>query len=175
MSRRFLIGMYDHEHKVLEAVQGLRKDGWQVHDVYTPYPVPGMDKALGLKHSRLGWVTAMGALGGALGVGGTEIYVAVIAWPVNIGGRPMASLPAFFPPVFEIAVLGAALSTVGALLWVSGLFPGSTPRLEIPDVTNNRFGVALDADQAPKAAEKIAAFLRGSGAVEVLERQEVEQ
>jgi hypothetical protein len=170
MSRRWLVGVYEKEESLLAAIGSLRQGGWLIHDAYTPYPVPGMDKALGLKHSRLGWVTFIGAMSGALGMGLTEIYVAVIAWPVNIGGKPAASLPAFFPPVFEAGVLAGALGTVGALLWVSQLFPGQEVEIEIPDVNDHRFAVALDADQAPQAAEKIRALLEKTGASEILEK-----
>ena len=175
MSRRWLVGVYEKEEALLSAIGSLRQDGWLIHDAYTPYPVPGMDKALGLKHSQLGWVAFIGAMSGAIGMGLTEIYVAVIAWPVNIGGKPAASLPAFFPPVFEAGVLAAALGTVGALLWVSKLFPGQEVEIEIPDVNDHRFAVALDADQAPQAADKIRALLQKTGATEILERAEKQE
>lgn len=168
---RWLVGVYEDEGALLGAVTSLRQGGWRVHDTYTPYPVPGMDKALGLKHSRLGWVAAIGGLVGVVGMAATELYVAVIAWPVNVGGKPNASLPAFFPPVFEFGVLLSALSVVGALLWVSRLFPGQEPDIAIPDVNEHRFAVALDADQAPQAADKIRALLAKTGALEVLEKQ----
>jgi hypothetical protein len=170
MSRRFVVGYFEREDALLQAVKGLRAEGWNVHDVYTPYPVPGMDEALGLTHSWLGWVTFIGGMSGALGMLATEIYVAVIAWPVNIGGRPNASLPAFFPPVFEAGILIGALSTVGALLWVCNLFPGQFLELDTPTVTDDGFAVALDADQAPNAGEKIAGTLRGRGAFNVSEQ-----
>jgi hypothetical protein len=175
MSRRFLVGIFEDDASTLEAVKEIRQAGWLVHDVYSPYPVPGMDKALGLAHSRLGWVAFIGSMAGVFGMLGTELYVAVIAWPVNIGGRPFASLPAFFPPMFEAGVLCAALGTVGALFFVSRLFPGQEVEIEIPGVNDHRFAIALDADQAPQAAAKIQAQLKKSGAVEVLEKQGVAQ
>lgn len=171
MSRRWLIGIYDKESGLLAAVRDLRQAGWLVHDVYSPYPVPGVDEALGLRHSRLGWVTFLAAMASVLGMLATELYVAVIAWPVNIGGRPLASLPAFFPPVFEAGVLAAALATVAALFYVCRLYPGQEPEIEIPDINDHRFAVALDADQAPQAADKIQALLKQSGALEVLDKQ----
>jgi hypothetical protein len=168
---RWLVGVYEDEGALLDAVKALRADGWLVHDTYSPYPIPGMDKAMGLKHSRLGWVAALGGVAGVVGMAATEIYVSVYAWPVNIGGKPNASLPAFFPPVFEAGVLLSALSVVGALLWSSKLFPGQEPDIVIADVNEHRFAVALDADQAPNAADKIRARLAKTSAVEVLEKQ----
>jgi len=170
MIRRFVVGTFEKEDALLRAVKGLRAQGWRVHDVYTSYPVPGMDEALGLSHSWLGWVTFVGGMSGALGMLATELYVAVIAWPVNIGGRPNASLPAFFPPVFEAGVLLAALSTVGTLLWISNLFPGQVPELDLPGATDDRFAVSLDADQAVGAGEKIAQALKAGGATGVAEQ-----
>src|SRR5665213_3581063 len=112
MSRRFVVGYFLEDSILVKAVKGLRADGWQVYDVYTPYPVPGMSEALDLKHSPLGWVAFINGMGGALGMLALELFVAVLAWPVNVGGRPNASVPAFFPPVFEAGVLGAAVATV---------------------------------------------------------------
>ena len=77
--------------------------------------------------------------------------------------------------MFEAGVLAAALGTVGALLYVCRLYPGQDVEIEIPDVNDHRFAVALDADQAPQAAAKILAQLRKSGAVEVLDKQGVAQ
>jgi hypothetical protein len=175
MSGRYVIGYFTKEAPLLKAVKALRADGWRVHDVFTPYPVPGMDEALGLEHSWLGWVAFIGGMGGALGMMGTAIYVAVYAWPVDIGGRPMASIPAFFPPTFEAGVLAAALLTVGALLGLTRLFPGQEPDFAMPSVTDDRFAVVLDGGQAPNAGPKIAAALKAKGAVEIDEQDMAEK
>ncbi|MGH7441246.1 MAG: DUF3341 domain-containing protein, partial [bacterium] len=152
------------------AVKALRAQGWAVHDCFTPYPVPGLDDAMELPHSQLGWVAFISAMVGAFSMLALELFVAVYAWPVNIGGRPNASIPAFIPPFFEAGVLNCALTTVLALMAVCQLYPGKEPRFELPRSTDDRFAVVLDADQAPGACDKIIAALKAGGALDVGEQ-----
>ncbi len=174
MSRRFVVGYFLEDHSLIQAGKGLRAEGWKVFDVYTPYPVPGMSEALDLKHSPLGWVAFINGIGGALGMLALEVYVAVVAWPVNVGGRPNASIPAFFPPVFEDGVLSAAVTTVLALFYLCKLYPGQAPKLDLPTATDDRFVIVLDADQSAGAGDKIIQALKNRGAVEVGEQSIVE-
>jgi hypothetical protein len=167
MSRNFVVGYFEADGPALKAVKALRAEGWKVQDVYTPFPVPGMDDALGLEHSFLGWVAFVNGMGGALGMLALELFVSVIAWKLDVGGRPNASIPAFFPPVFEAGVLSAAVTTVLALFWVCKLYPGQTPALDLPRTTDDRFAIVLDADQSAGAGDKIIQSLKKHGAVEV--------
>ncbi len=170
MSRRYVVGYFEEDGRLIRAVKELRDQGWAVADCFTPYPVPGLDEAMGLEHSYLGWVAFVAAMVGAFGMLALELFVAVYAWPVNIGGRPNASIPAFIPPFFEAGVLNCALTTVGALLAVCKLYPGREVPADLPRTTDDRFAVVLDADQAPGAADRITAALKRVGALEVTEQ-----
>jgi Protein of unknown function (DUF3341) len=170
MSRRFVVGYFLEDASLLKAVKALRAEGWSVYDVFTPYPVPGMDEALDLPHSFLGWVAFINGMGGALGMLALALFVSVIAWPLDVGGRPDASIPAFFPPIFEAGVLSAGVTVVLALFWVCDLWPGQSPKLDLPTTTDDRFAIVLEAEQAHGNSDQIIAALKSRGAVEVGEQ-----
>ncbi|WP_224242798.1 DUF3341 domain-containing protein [Hyalangium gracile] len=166
MSSSVLIGYFDNEDKILDATRAAHQAGYPVHDVYTPYAVHGMDEAMGLRPSRLTYVCfAAGLLGGSLALA-LQLYTSVVSWPLNVGGKPFNSLPAFIPVTFELTVLFAGLITVAAFLARSRLFPGSR-RLTLPRVTDDRFALVLGARQGEQAHHAVEDMLRRHGAVEL--------
>ncbi len=169
MSRRFLIGIFEREQDVLAATRTARERGLKVADVYTPYAVHGLDEAMGLQPSRLPWVCfALGLFGAAFKVW-FEFWTTAVDWPINVGGKPWNSLPAFVPITFEVMVLFAGVSTVIAFFLVSRLRPGKKPRLAAPGVTNDRFALVLEQNDAAFDPERIGRMLEGFNAVEVRE------
>jgi hypothetical protein len=165
MSAPVLIGYFDSEQKVLDATRAVREAGYALHDVYTPYAVHGMDDAMGLKPSRLTWVCfGAGLLGCTLALS-LQYYTSVVSWPLNVGGKPFNSFPAFIPVSFELTVLFAALFTVAAFLARAKLFPGNT-RQALARVTDDRFAIALEPREAPAEQAAAEAMLRRHGAVE---------
>jgi hypothetical protein len=166
---RNLMGVYEKEHEVIRATCTLRERGYEIVDVFTPYPVHGLDRAMGLRPSRITWVCfALGALGAA-GMLWFQIWASAVDWAVNVGGKPLVSLPAFIPVTFEMAVLMAGLGTIATLLLRARLFPWVKPALAHPRVTDDRFVLAIrqtDADLDPGMAERL---MRECGAVEVHE------
>ncbi|MCY1020960.1 DUF3341 domain-containing protein [Pyxidicoccus sp. MSG2] len=165
MSAPVLVGYFDSEEKVLDATRAVREAGYALHDVYTPYAVHGLDEAMGLRPSRITWVCfGAGLLGGSLALA-LQLYTSVVSWPLNVGGKPFNSFPAFVPVAFELTVLFAALITVGSFLARVKLFPGSR-RVALPRVTDDRFAIALEAREAPEGASIAEELLRRHGAVE---------
>lgn len=164
MSSTVLIGYFDSEEKVLDATRAVREAGYTLHDVYTPYAVHGMDDAMGLKPSRLTWVCfGAGLLGATLALS-FQYYTSVVSWPLNVGGKPFNSFPAFIPVAFELTVLFAALTTVAAFLARAKLFPGSK-RVALPRVTDDRFAIAVEPRTAPAELAAAEDVLRRHGAV----------
>ena len=141
--RELLVAMFDDERRLVNAVRTVRARGLRVHDVYTPYPIHGLDDALGIDRTRLPFVTLIGGVLGLLMTLSFEFYVAVFDWPLNVGGKPDNSTLAFIPVAFELTVLCAGLATVAALCLRCGLFP----RLRVPVVdasaTDDRFVLVL--------------------------------
>lgn len=174
MSCRILTGSFDREEDLLEAIARVRQHGWRIVDVYVPYAIHGLDRLLGLRPSRLPWVAFVcGALGAALALG-FQFWASAIDWPINIGGRPWNSLPAFVPVIFEMMVLFAGLGVVLAFLFVCRLFPGKKSDLSFPGVTDNHFVLVLQERDAVFDADVVRGLLRSCHVVEAEEREEKE-
>jgi hypothetical protein len=146
-----------------DAVSRIRHDGrFPEIECYSPFPVPGLDRALGDGSRDLSrWILLGGVLGGACTLA-LEYYSAAIDYPINVGGRPTASWIAFLPPALEMCLLSAAVCGVIAMLVANGL-----PRLHHPlfniaafeRASADRFFMLVrieDADQAQRAREFIA-------------------
>ena len=166
---RNLMGVYKKEDEILSATRACREHGYEIVDVFTPYPVHGLDRAMGLKPSRITWVCfLLGAAGGGAMLW-FQIWASATDWAINVGGKPLVSLPAFIPVTFEMAVLMAGIGTIFTLLLRSRLFPWVKPKLAHPRVTDDRFVLAIrqtDADIDPGMAERL---MREHGAIEVQE------
>ncbi len=144
MSRRLFIGVFDNEEDLLHAVRLARERGHTIVDVHTPYAVHGLDDAMGLAPSRLPWmVFGFGLLAAALKVW-FEYWTTAVDWPINVGGKPWNSLPAFVPVTFEVMVLFAGLSAVFGFFAVCKLFPGKSAAPPVPGVTDDRFALLVE-------------------------------
>lgn len=175
MSRLF-IGVFEQERAVVNAAAAARAHGLLVADVYTPYAVHGLDRALGLRPSRLSGACL---LFGVLGVGAAlwlQYWTSAVDWPLNVGGRPWNSWPAFIPVTFELMVLCAGLGVVAAFLAVSRLYPGKTARLPYPGVTDHRFVLVLKETAADAAFDAVSTrqLLEHHGAIHTEEREVAE-
>ena len=115
-TRRYILGTFADEHDVLEAVTDARRSGLAIDDVYTPYAVHGLDRAMGLRASRLTWVCFIGGTLGFALILYFMYWTSAIDWQLNVGGKPLDSLPAFIPIAFECGMLGGALGAVVGFL-----------------------------------------------------------
>lgn len=175
MSRRLLVSFFDHEDDILGASHAMREAGLQIADVYTPYAVHGLDKAIGLPPSRLPFVCLLlGVLGGAFKVW-FEFWTTAVDWPINVGGKPWNSLPAFVPITFEVMVLCAGVSVVIAFLFISRLWPGKQAVLADPRVTDHRFVLVIEEADAVFDPVKVHELLKQFRVVRVEERVESEE
>ncbi len=144
MSKRLLVGVFETEQDTLHAIRASRQRGFRIVDVYAPYAVHGVEEAMNLPPSRLPWIVfALGLLGAGLKVW-FEFWTTAIDWPLNVGGKPFNSLPAFVPVTFEVMVLFAAVGAVLSFFFVCRLFPGKKAVLPVAGVTDNRFAVVLE-------------------------------
>lgn len=168
MSTKFLLGVFDSEEKLLQATEAARGSGAAIRDVYTPYPVHGIDDAMGIRRSRLPLVTFLAGLTGCVLGLGFQIWAMSIDWPINVGGKPYTSIPAYIPVTFELTVLIGGLATVAALFFKAKLFPGAKKPILDVRVTDDRFVLALDAGAQDSALRDL---LSKHGAVEVKETE----
>jgi hypothetical protein len=156
-----LVGYFDDEHRLIEAAHAARAAGVGISDAFVPYAVHGLDEAIGQRPSRLPWVCFLaGLLGGASALT-FEIWTSAVSWPLNVGGKPFASIPAFVPVTFELTVLSAALGSAFFFLYRSRLFPGRQAA-PLPRVTDDRFALVLERDDV-----RTRELLRTAGAVAV--------
>ncbi len=173
MSRRVFMAAFEREEDALGATQASRESGFKIVDVYSPYAVHGMDAAMGLAPSRLPWVCFLLGLIGATFKVWFEYWTTWVSWPLNVGGKPWDSLPAFVPVTFEVMVLLAGVSTVIAFFIVCRLFPGKKSSLPIHGVTDNRFLLVLEETDAAFDAIKVRQLFDEFNALQVEERVEM--
>jgi hypothetical protein len=144
LSKRYLTGYFDNEHDIIEVTRESRESGMVIEDVYAPYAVHHLDRAQGLKPSRLTWACfAFGFMGGLLMLL-FQFWTSAVDWPINVGGRPWNSLPAFIPVTFELVILTAGLGVVFTFFVVSRLYPGKKNKQPSPSVTNDRFALRVE-------------------------------
>ncbi|MBZ0137269.1 MAG: DUF3341 domain-containing protein [Planctomycetes bacterium] len=144
---RLFLGVFTDEDHVLDATKACRKAGFNFYDVFSPYAVHGLDRAMGLPFSKITYVTFLcGLMGTCIGFFGMG-YVSWWDWPVNIGGKEPFPFSAFVPVMFELTVLIGGLCTMLGLFAFCRLFPGKKPRLFHPRVTDDRFVIAIEIDE----------------------------
>jgi Alternative complex III, ActD subunit len=148
MSDRVVLATFEHEDDLLAATEAVRDGGFRIVDAFTPYAVHGLERAMGLRPSRLTWVCFICGMIGALGMLWFEHWTASIAWQLDVGGKPWNSLPSDVPVAFEASVLLAGFGSVFALFAVSRLFPGKQPRIVHPRATDDRFVLVIEETDA---------------------------
>jgi len=161
-NKEVIYGLYDDETDLMKAVKEAKDQHLEIMDVYTPFPVHGLDPILGLSESRLhiaGFVYGMiGTLTAFLGM----TWVFTKDWPVIFGGKPYWSVPAFIPITFELTVLFSCVGMVITFYIVSGLGPGVTNKYLDPRITDDKFCLAFDTSEVDGSAAK--SFLSKTGA-----------
>ena len=141
-------------------------------DAYAPYSVEGLAEALGVTHNRVPMLALAGGVVGGAGAYFLQWYTAVIDYPINSGGRPLHSWPAFIPPTFELTVLGAALALFFGLWALNGLPRLRHPTFAAPDfdlASRNRFFLFVRASDPRFDADDVRAFLDGLRPLRVAE------
>ena len=160
-------------HELIHAVEKTREAGYRRIEAYTPFPLEGLSEALALKRNKVPLITLIGGLTGGLGGFFFQYWVSVIAYPVNIGGRPLNSWPAFIPVTFELTVLGAALSAVFGMLALNGLPRPHHPLFNVQrfvrHATSDRFFLCIEARDPKFNLSESARFLKALHAAHVSE------
>jgi hypothetical protein len=116
-----IMAEFDDPQSLVDAAAHARDEGYTRMDAYTPFPVEGLNEAIGFHHTRLPLLVLAGGIIGAVAGFGMQYYAAVIDYPLNIGGKPMNSWPAFIPITFEVTILFAAFTAVLGMLGLNGL------------------------------------------------------
>lgn len=168
-SKKFILGIFGDEDVLLEGVPQIRNNGVKLYDVYTPFPIVGLDTAMGLRETKLH------TAGFCFGITGTSIAFGFMTWAntfdwrVNFGGKPFWAVPAYIPITFELTVLMAAAGMVASFLYLCRLAPGIEKHIMDPRQTDDKMVVAVEIDEKSDI-NHIKNTLRQYGAEEVNEK-----
>jgi hypothetical protein len=167
----FLVGVFEDEDVLVNAVRILRSKGVRIHEVFTPFPVHGLDEVLGYRRSRLPIAAFLFGITGTSLALLMQFWMLGYDWPMIIGGKPHAALPPFIPVTFEFTVLLSALGMVATFLIVSDMKPYGKPRQFDVRSTDDKLVMAIDlhVNRTQKPAA-IAQMLKDAGASEVNDR-----
>jgi hypothetical protein len=156
----------------VQALRKVRAAGYTKFDGYSPIPVHAAPEAMGLAKNPVSLMVLCGGIAGLIGGLALSTWVSMVAYPVNIGGRPLFSWPAFIPPVFETTVLLASLTAVFGTLALNGLPTLYHPVWNVPSFTrasSDRFFVCIEADDPKFDLQAVKSFLGGLAPLEVSE------
>lgn len=166
-NKNFVLGVFDDEDVLLHAVESVRSKGVKIHEVYSPFPVHGLDEVLGYKRTRLPIAAFLFGMTGTSLALIMQIWMLGFDWPMIIGGKNFASLPPFIPVTFELTVLLSALGMVATFLIVSDMKPYKWPQQFDLRSTDDKHIMAIDLANNKLDKSAIGAILKESGAQEV--------
>jgi hypothetical protein len=165
-----LLAEYPSADALVAAAQAVRKAGYTRFDAYSPLPIAGLTEAMGIRSSRLPFLVLVGGICGGLIGYGLQYWTMVEAYPMNVGGRPPHSWPAFIPVTFELTVLGASLTAVLGMLALNGLPQPYHPLFNVPEFTlasQNRFFLCVEVGDPKYNREQTEALLKRNGATNI--------
>jgi hypothetical protein len=143
-----LMAEFADPNALVAATRRAHEEGYRRMDAYSPFPIEELHEALGAHHTRLPLIVLIGGLVGCFGGYALQLWVSTVAYPVNVGGRPLHSWPAFIPVTFECTILVAALSAVFGMLALNGLPMPYHPVFNVPRfalASRNRFFLCIEA------------------------------
>ncbi|MEQ9424744.1 MAG: DUF3341 domain-containing protein [Cyclobacteriaceae bacterium] len=165
--KNFVLGIYDDEDVLLGAITKIREAGIKIQEVYSPFPVHGIDDVLGYKRSRLPIAAFLFGLTGTTLALTMQIGMMTVDWPMIVGGKDFLPLPSFIPVTFELTVLLSAFGMVGTFFVASNLKPWGKANLLDIRSTDDKHVVAVDLDTNKVAEAEIKRVMQESGASEV--------
>ena len=164
--KKYIVGSFDDEAVLFPAVKKVRKAGYKIHDVYTPFPIHGLDKAMGLRDTSLHTAGFIYAITGTATALGFISWALTYDWPLNFGGKPFFSLPAWIPITFELTVLFSSVGMVLTFCYLCQLAPFVKRHHFDLRATDDLFVMAIECTDKTNEGE-VQSFLQNAGAKEV--------
>jgi hypothetical protein len=167
-----ILAEFTDAEELVAAAQRVYDSGYRRFEAYSPMPIEGLADAIGFRRTRMPLVVLIGGVIGALTGYGLQYWVAAIAYPLNIGGRPLHSWPAFVPVTFEMTVLVAALFAVLGMLAMNGLPRPHHPLFAIPQfdrAMRDRFFLCILESDPLFHVRSTREFMQTLGAAEVID------
>jgi hypothetical protein len=172
MAEKIIYAMYDDDDVLKDGAKKLVAKGVKVSEVFSPFPIHGIDPIIGVQNTRLGIMAFLYAITGTMLATIAMRYFMISDWPMNIGGKPnfswLQNFPAFIPVTFELTVFCAAHGMVISYLLVNKLYPGRQPHN--PDIrsTDDKFIMEIQSSENKRFSEdEILSTLRNTGAIEI--------
>lgn len=164
--KKFVVGCFTEEQVLFDAVKKVRKAGYKLHDVYTPFPIHGLDKAMGLRDTSIHTAGFLYALFGTTTALCFMTWAFTVDWPLNVGGKPNFALPAWIPIIFEFTVLCACVGMVITFCYLCQLAPFVRKHHFHLRSTDDLFVMVIETTAKSNDGE-ISTFLSGAGAQQV--------
>jgi hypothetical protein len=164
--KKFIVGNFYDEEVLFPAVKKVRRAGYKIHDVFTPFPIHGLDKAMGLRETSLHTAGFIYAIMGTTTALSFITWALSIDWQLDIGGKPFFALPAWIPITFELTVLFSAVGMVLTFCYLCQLAPFVKKDHFNPRSTDDTFVMALECTDKTNEAEAIS-FMNSIGATGV--------
>jgi hypothetical protein len=164
--KKFVVGCFDDEMVLFPAVKKVRKAGYKIHDVYTPFAIHGLDKAMGLRDTSLHTAGFIYAITGTATALGFISWIFTMDWPLNIGGKPHFALPAWIPIIFETTVLFASVGMVLTFCYLCQMAPFVKKHHFHPRASDDLFVMAVECTSKTNE-EEVKNFLQSLGAKEI--------
>ncbi len=165
-----ILAEFSNPKTLTDAAKHINNNGYRHYDTFSPFPIHGMDKAMSLKKSKLGWIVLSHGLLGFAGAFTMIYFMMVMDYPMNISGKPLLNLPAWIPVIFELTVLLSAFGAVFGMFYLNGL-----PRLNHPlfnsenfkKASDDGFFVCIESDDPQFETEKVQQLLKDIGATNI--------
>jgi hypothetical protein len=164
--KKFITGNFYDEEILFPAVKKVRRAGYKIHDVFTPFPIHGLDKAMGLRDTSLHTAGFIYGITGTCTALGFISWTLALDWKIDFGGKPYFSLPAWIPIMFELTVLFAAVGMVMTFCYLCQVAPFVKKDHFNPRSTDDTFVLALECGDKTKD-EEVIAFLNSIGGKDV--------
>jgi hypothetical protein len=165
-----IMAEFDGPQKLLAAAKAVKKEGYERFDAFTPYPIEELNHVIAGEESRLPLMVFLGGLFGFIGGFSLQYWINVYAFPMNIGGRPLNSWPAFIVPTFEMTILFAGITAVLGMFALNGLPHPHHPVFNVDRfalATNDKFFLWIEVDDPQFELAKVRSFLEGLSSVAV--------
>jgi hypothetical protein len=167
-----LMAEFETPGELVAAARRTREAGFKKYDAYTPYPIHELDGAMDLHDNRISVLTLIGSLLGCIGGFGLATWVSAVAYPLNVGGRPLISVPMFIPVTFECTILLGGLTAAIGMLLLNGLPMPYHPVFNVERFVNasrSKFFICIESADPQFDRVRTANFLESLGAEEVAE------
>lgn len=165
-----VLAEFKNPKELVDAASAVEKSGYNKYDTYAPFPIHGMEKAMGLKNSPLGWIVLGAGLTGMIGILALMIWVMGYEYPMNISGKPYINIPIYVPITFEITVLLSAFAATFGMFALNKLPRFHNPLFNVErfkKASDDGFFICIEAKDDLFSEEKVSSLFQSAGATHI--------